>query len=437
MRLRIFLWFGVLSYNALSGIVGTQLLPAADRYIRILTAGGDLVMITLALVSLFPHRSFYGVRLFGAFLLSAFITVLVNAESLGLVAQLSALRQPLFFFSALIVAYDIFQSHHRDRFLRWFTVFLVVFALAQIPTSLLQFIQFGPGDEVGGTYGLRGGSGYVTQILFLIVFYLLTRYGSLHEGMRFSLPRLFLFSVLLVPCFLNETKISFVLLPAFLLLMLETRRIYRLVPFLLFGGLFLYGLYSYYDHAVGGASILLDERFLERYLLYDRRQNVDIPRFQKIVLMFQLFGKNIWSAIVGMGYGLFAGGHLIETTRLSRTLAYFGGSRGLVLTIWMQGGVIAMGIVISTIFMFLRPLRSLSSTVRRFALYVAFSLVAMLFYNEAILDRTFGAIVAVMMVWVYTSGREAEEEAASDDELIPEEDAEHSTAEAYATSTHH
>jgi len=437
MRLKIVLWFAVVGFNALSGIVGTQILPSADRYVRLLTGGGDLMMITLAVVSIFPHRSFYGVRLLGAFLVSAFITVVVNVDALGLVAQLSALRQPLFLFSALIVAYDIFQSPHRERFLRWFTAFLVVFALAQIPTSVLQFIQFGPGDEVGGTYGLRGGSGYVTQVLFLIVFFLLTRYGSLHEGMRFSLTKLLVFSVLLVPCFLNETKISFVLLPAFLLLMLETRRIYRLVPFLLFGGLLLYGLYSYYDHAVGGARVLLDERFLERYLLYDRRQNVDIPRFQKIFLMFQLFGKNIWSAIVGMGYGLFAGGHLIEATRLSRTLAYFGGSRGLVLTLWMQGGVIALGIVISTIFMFLRPLGSLTSTVRRFALYVAFSLVAMLFYNEAMLDRTFAALVSVMMVWVYTSGRDAEEEPPGDDDLLPDEQAEHPVADAYATSSDH
>jgi hypothetical protein len=436
MRLRIVLWFGVVLYNAFSGIIGTQLLPGADRYVRILTAGGDIVMIGLALVSLFPHRSFYGVRLFGAFLLSALITVLVNAETLGLVSQLSALRQPLFFFSTLIAAYDIFQSRHRERFLWWFTAFLVLFAIAQIPTSIVQYARYGPGDEVGGTYGLRGGSGYVTQLLFLIVFYLLARHGSLRGGMQFSLPKLLLFSVLLVPCVLNETKISFLLLPALLLLMLETRRVYRLVPLLMFGGLLLYGLYTYYDTAVGGASILLDERFLERYLLYDRRQNVDIPRFQKIMLMFQLFGKHIWSSIVGMGYGLFAGGHLIETTRASRSLSYFGGSRGLVLTVWLQGGVIALSVVVSTIFTYLRPLASLTSTSRRFALFLAFSLVAMLFYNEAMFDRTYASIVSVMMLWVYVGGQETGEESEEDAEPLTGEQPDQPVADTYATSPH-
>ncbi|MCK5574138.1 MAG: hypothetical protein KAJ12_15320, partial [Bacteroidetes bacterium] len=206
MRLKLFLFFAIIIFNTLSGLFSTQIAPGADRMVRMMTAGGDALMILMAILSFFRHRTFYGVRFFVLFLVGASLTVLYNLDRMGVVAQLNGLRQPLFFFASLVVVHDLFMSDLREWFVRYFTLYLIVFAILQFPTSLLQYLEYGAGDEVGGTYGLTGGSGYVTQLLFLIVFYLLVRYGTDADGHRFSLAKFILFCVLLIPCVLNETK---------------------------------------------------------------------------------------------------------------------------------------------------------------------------------------------------------------------------------------
>jgi len=412
MRLKLTAFFGIVIFNAFSGLLATQILPGAERLFRIATAGADAAMIAMALLTLFKHRKFYGVKFLVLFLVASALTVLYNIDRMGLLAQLNGLRQPLFFFSALVVVYDIFQSDLRYTFERYVTLFLVLLAIAQIPTSVVQYLEYGAGDEVGGTYGLSGGSGFVTQLLFMIVFYLLVRHGSDPEGVRFSITRLVLFSVLLIPCILNETKISFVLLPALLLLMVEPRRFYRLIPLALVGVLLLYGLYYYYDQVVGKVDTLFQDDFVEKYLFYDRRQNIDVPRIQKIVLMFDIFSSDPFGAILGLGYGIFSGGFVLETTRLARSLTYLGGSRGLLLTMWAQGGVIGFAILTLCLFSYLKPALSVKPTVRRFALFVAFSLVAILFYNDAVLDRTFGAVLCYLIIWISSGGTEIVEEEA-------------------------
>jgi hypothetical protein len=408
MKLKLALFFAILLFNTFSGLVSTQILPGAERMVRIMTAGSDALMIFLALLSFFKHRTFYGVRFFVLFLVAAALTLLYNYDRMGALAQLNGLRQPLFVFATLVVIHDLFQSDLRERFVRYFTAFLVVFAILQFPTSLVQFLEFGAGDEVGGTYGLTGGSGYVTQLLFLIVFYLLVRYGTDEEGHRFSFTKLLLLSVLLIPCVLNETKISFVLLPGLLLLMVEPRRFYRFIPVAILGALLVYGLYYYYDQIAGGADELFDERFLERYLVYDRRQNVDVPRIQKIFLLYHIFSKDLLSAVFGMGYGLWAGGNVMDATQLGRALSYLGGSRGLLLTMWAQGGLLAVGLMLITLFWYMKTYNPVNSATRRLGLYIAFSLLGILIYNDAVLDRVFAMIVSFMMMWVYFGGKDGE-----------------------------
>ena len=412
MRLKLFLFFAIIIFNTLSGLFSTQIAPGADRMVRMMTAGGDALMILMAILSFFRHRTFYGVRFFVLFLVGASLTVLYNLDRMGVVAQLNGLRQPLFFFASLVVVHDLFMSDLREWFVRYFTLYLIVFAILQFPTSLLQYLEYGAGDEVGGTYGLTGGSGYVTQLLFLIVFYLLVRYGTDADGHRFSLAKFILFCVLLIPCVLNETKISFVLLPALLLMMVEVRRFYRVIPFAILGGLLVYGLYYYYDQIAGGADTLFDEKFLERYLVYDRRQNVDVPRIQKLVLLAHIFAKDLFSAVFGMGYGLFTGGHLLDATRTGKALAYLGGSRGLLLTMWVQGGLIGVAVMLICLFSFIKSRVPVNSATRRLGLFIVLSLVGILVYNDAVLDRVFAAICGFLMMWVYFGGRDAEREEA-------------------------
>jgi hypothetical protein len=409
MILRLIVFFSVIVFNAFSGIVASQILPSSDRFIRLLTAGGDAVLIGLCLTALYRNRTFYGVRLVGVFALGAVISIVYGLDNLGLVGQLNGIRLPFVFFSVLILTYDFMRSPRRGQFVFWFTGFLIVFAIAQFPASLQQNLKYGAGDEVGGTYGTTGGSGYVSQGLFLIVFYLLARYGSRDEGRTFRISYVVLLLLLLVPCVLNETKISFILFAGMMTLLLVEARVPRLIAFVVLGVGGLFGLYTLYNELIGKFDIFLDQKVLEKYLFHDSTRNIDIPRFQKILLMMDVLQKDILSMFVGLGYGLFSGGKVLDTNRLSRSLSYFGGSRGLIVVVWLQGGLIALASFAGVLYGYLKTVKSLLPVERRLAYFVAFSVSVIWVYNEAVLDRTYGAILAFLMMWLYAGGRLAED----------------------------
>jgi len=169
-------------------------------------------------------------------------------------------------------------------------------------------VQFGPGDAVGGTYGTGGGSGNLTQLVFLVAFYLCVVFASRDDGSGFVVWRVILASALLVPTALNETKITFLYLPLFIaLIALNLRRFYTAIPLLGLGAVLGYFLYTYYSENVVAAEKVWNMDFLQQYLVYDSRTNIDIPRFQKIALMFKRMGDDLGAWVFGFGYGLFGG----------------------------------------------------------------------------------------------------------------------------------
>jgi hypothetical protein len=402
MNVRFAVFMAIVIFNGYSGWLMTQVFPGLDQRIRIATVACDGLMVVMALTVMFRNRRFYGSRVMAVFLLAATVTVIYNADKIGILSQLNGLRQPLFFFSSLVVLYDFIQSPIRDRFIKVFSTFLVVWGLSQIPTSFLQFLKYGANDNVGGTFGLTGGSGLVTQLVFLIMFYLVARYGSLEDGERYSTAKVLLFSGLLIPCLLNETKISFVFLAMYLLLLTRVRRLWRTLPLLVFGGLMIYGLLYYYESTVGGVEEIASDKFLKRYLFYDPRQHTDIPRLQKVVLAVNLVSKDIVTFFFGTGYGLFTGKSILGTSRLGRSLSYFEGTRSLLSTLWLEGGLAGVAVFGVAMSAFFRWPRLQSFVTRRFALFLLAGMVLIWVYNEAILDRTFAAIFTFMMLLVYT-----------------------------------
>jgi hypothetical protein len=414
MRIRMYLFLAIVVMNAFAGAFTTMIMPETDRLFRLMISGGDGLVVLMALTVLWRNRDFYGVKYFVAFLIASTFTFIYNVSAMGVLAVLNGMREPLFFFCALVIVYDLYQSLHRDLFLRYFTFFIVVFALAQIPLSLVQFFQYGAGDKVGGTYGTGGGSGLVTQLLFLIAMFLITRFGSLEHGAHFSVTRVLTYSVLLIPCALNETKISFFFLAAFLaLIMLSRRKAYKIVPFLIIGGVLMYLLNFYYletVHDTKDTADILNLDAMEKYLLTNPTdRGGDLPRFERLIIMFRILGDNPMSVLFGMGYGLFGGGNILGVSQVGRSLSYLSGSRILAFSVWIQGGLAAVLIFAGAMFTYLRTQASPYHTLKRFRYFLAFSLLAMWFYNEAVLDRTFASIVTVLMIWAYCGGDAYEE----------------------------
>lgn len=411
MKTKLYLFLVIQFYNSAAGALATMIMPGADRLIRLGTFGGDALMVALALSAFWTRRSFYGVKYMALFLLVSTLTFIYTIERFGFPEHLNGLRETLFFFSSLVVVYDLYESYVRLDLVRIFTRYLIVFAIAQTPFAVVQFLQYGAGDPVGGTYGTAGGSGYLSQILFLICFYLIVRYSSLEDGSNFIISRTLMIFPILIPCALNETKISFVLLGGMLLLLVSSpRQMYRAIPLLVLGAGLMFLLNYYYSQTVEDTSTIFDEGYIEKYLLTNPTgTGGDLPRFQRVVIMFRLMGDDIGSILLGMGYGVLGGGNIMGTSRLGRSLFYLvNGSRILLFRVWIQGGLLAVILVAGAMFGYLRSRVENVFTVRQFSFFVFFSLIVIWAYDEAIFDRIFAPITAYFMMWIRAGGHDGE-----------------------------
>jgi len=427
MRFKIRLFFAILVFCSVSGLLSSMIIPAQERTIRMMVSACDGLLLLMALLSTWRNRNSYVVWSLMVFLLISTITFVYTSDRFGVLEHLNGLREPLFFFSSLVVVFDLYHSRYQELFIRWFTRFLFVFAVVQIPLAVIQFLKFGAGDGVGGTYGIAGGSGYLTQILFLISFFLAVRYASLEDGSHFSIRKIPFFLVLLIPCAINETKVSFVLLAAFILLVAGSRkRILRTIPLLALGVGLVVLLNYYYSTTVEDTSYILDQKYIEGYLLTQRTgAGGDLPRFQRFLLMFGVMANDVGSILLGMGYGVFGGGNILGISRLGRSLYYLvEGSRILLFRVWIQGGVVAVLTFAFAMFAWLRVKTNHYPTMRKFYWFLAFSLLLSWFYNEAMIDRTFAPVSIFFMMWIADGGgvsEPAEEQDTDFPEGLPDE----------------
>ena len=407
MNFRLRLFFTILVYCSVAGVFSSMVMPGQERNIRLGLFVCDGLMLSLAFLAFWRCRRFYGVWAFLAFLLASILTFLYTSERFGIFEHLNGLRDTLFFFTALIVVYDLFHSEFRAAMTRRFTQFLIVFALVQIPLTIFQFIKSGAGDAVGGTFGSAGGSGYITQLLFIICFFLAVRFASLEDGSHFSLKKLPFFLPVLLPCAINETKISFVLLGVFVVLVAGSRRrILRALPLLVLGAGLAYLLNHFYTDTVEDTSNILDLDFVEKYLVTNETDaGGDMPRFQRLVFMFNMMGNDVGSILLGMGYGILGGGNILGVSRLGRTLYYLvTGSRILLFRAWIQGGLVAVVTMVFAMFSWMRSRVHQYPTLRKFHWFLAFSIFIVWVYNEAMLDRAFAMITTFLMIWTSEGG---------------------------------
>ncbi len=421
MKTRIALILLILVFNAFKELFDA---PAYDQPIRILTFAGDVIMLALAVTAFGRNRGFYGQTMLYVFLGVSTFTLLYNLDRVGVLGHLNGIRESLFFLSSIVTVHDVLTSDEGGRFRRWFTVLLVIIAVAQIPTSLRQFLQYGPSDWVGGTLGW-GATNVVVQLLFLIVFYLAVLYAYDPEREQFRVFRIGLLVLLLAPCAINETKISFIFLPVLMAAFIPTSRLYRLVPVVVLGSALMYFLIVFYSATEKDTSQVFDSRYLERYLFYDERQTVDVPRFQKLMLTADLMAEDPVTFAIGMGYGLFMGGNILDQSSVGRTLYFLRGARMFFNTIFLQGGMLAAICLAIALFQFLRSRAPVSFAMTRFKWFLAFVLFAMWFYHDSLLNRTYALIVSYLILWTEQGGIDTQAEG---EEPGEEEVADHPSA---------
>ncbi len=404
MTIRIFLFLAVVVFNSFAKLFHG--VHSYDQPIRLLTVGGDVVVLLLGLTASIRHWHFYGVRYLAAFLACSLFTLVYNLDRMGAAGYLNGLREPVFFFLCLIVIHDFFESSRGEKFERLMTWLLLLVAIVQIPLAWRQFQQYGMNDHVGGTFGFAG-AGILSLLLFLVVFFAIVRFGSLGEGTHFSILIIALCSILLFPTAINETKISFILLGMYLVLLLFSRKIIKAIPIIGLGILLFILLNNFYSEFVRDTSKLVDFKYLERYLFYDERQSVDIPRFQKLELTIRMMADDPITYLIGFGYGLFMGGNILGMSAFGRAIEFLHGARSYINTLGIQGGLLGLLWSAMAMFHFVFSPKVQSLNMKKMRVYVAVILLILWFYADAMLDRFFAATVAFLVLWIERGGIDA------------------------------
>lgn len=398
MSRRATLFVLVFLFNGIQKGTVEYIVPGLDRIFRYVVFAGDAVILLLAVMAVLRTRSFAGTRAWLLLLVSSFFTLAVNLELTGVATHLAGLREPLFLLSSLVLCYDLLTTEGEERFESNFSRALLAFVVLQIPVTIYQFLRYGASDYVGGTFGW-GGSGIISLLAFTGAFYALAR-GAHRDGEEgFSVPRIAWASLLLIPIAVNETKVSFLLLGVYALLLVDLRRVGQVLVVAGFGVTLFVLLVTFYGENVQDSSRLLDTDFLERYLFYDRRESVDMPRFQKLTLTTERMAGYPLSLLVGTGYGTFSGGNILDASATRDTYSFLSGSRMFLNTIFVQGGALAvLAFVVAFAGILWRA--SLPRPLRRLRVFLIVLVAGVWIYSDAFLNRAFGMALGFVMSWL-------------------------------------
>ncbi len=231
-----------------------------------------------------------------------------------------------------IFRYFYSTSSRSELFQSKFDKTLYIFLWVQVFCVVWQFLKYGANDHGGGSLG-NGFSGAISTLIYLTSFYLMKRrtVGSTDYFANLSNNKDLLF--LLIPTFLNETKISFIFLMLYFILLIPIDRkiIVRLsvgVPLL--GVLFYFAMMGYVSATGNEDDIMSLEYYTEMYVFADDLDNVldwaeylyetdedaltDIPRFSKFVILPDLNAEYPGHDITGYGVGQFKGGTIVEAS---------------------------------------------------------------------------------------------------------------------------
>lgn len=259
----------------------------------------------------------------------------------SLISHINGIREMIDIFLVFSFYEEVAGSPYKKLLDKKIQKFMKIFLAAQIPISLYQFILYGAGDSVGGSLG-RGNSGILTFVVILMVYY------TIKNGYSRLGWKVYLNTIFLVPLFVNETKISFILIPLMFLLLGKTKKLSTIFVSLMGAVAFFFLLNILYSDQ--GRKVqnpferIFNEDYLDQYLLGAENSGkkniqIDVPRFTKVILAIQLTGKNASEALFGIQCGAFKGGKVVEKSTFSKN--YFWlllGSRPYLFYLLITGG---------------------------------------------------------------------------------------------------
>ncbi len=263
-----------------------------------------LMILTLILHK--PHENHHMKKVILILPLFLFIMVVIafyHGNSISSVL-LSVRQYKNIFLAFLLIGIYNNQFYFVRNVVKWSLIF-------SLPLAFYQFMFLPNADYVGGVFGY-GASGTLSLVsLFYISseFAIRVRDGNKVFG---------LYWLLFIPVLLNETKISFILMPLlilYLLFIIGKLSLFKILFLMIFSVVLIFGIDVLYE-------ALYDRKFtdffsadnMERYFFYDDDE-ADLGRFLRVIIAYNyisdggmftyLFGQGIGASFAGVNSGVY------------------------------------------------------------------------------------------------------------------------------------
>ncbi len=380
--------------------VADEIIPPLGELTSYINLLFDAVIVILGLITIRDKRDLIIATIALAF--TAVTTIIFNG--MDLLFYLNGMRDFIaYIFIMPILRYFMQDERQWQDFTASFDKSLFIFLVIQVFCIVEQFIRYGAGDHVGGSLG-NWHSGIISTLIYASSFYLLQKRIDPDRLLK-SISDNFILILLLIPTFLNETKISFLFLALYFLLIIPiNRKIFiRLifaVPVLL---LLLWGGATAYVVATGGSmgDVFSLDYYIEGYLIADGDDNEkyakwlvdndsdeveDIPRFTKFLLLEEVFEENPGHQLVGYGVGHFKGGTIVPDSDFFNDYKWlFIGTVPYAFHVIIQVGFIGLMLTLAFfIWLILVPQDKILERDNNLQLFILFSILLLYLYTDSL-----------------------------------------------------
>lgn len=262
------IFFGVFWIAAITPFFGQELmLGVYEKLSSPMFALIDLAIIFLGLWTLKRKVDKFILLLFAAV---AYISSCIF-NYLSIIFFLNGLRLYIAYMMVVpIYNYFFSEESRRNAFVGKMDKALYIFLWFQFPTAVIQCVLYGAYDYVGGSLGWMM-SGEMSTLVYLISFYFMHKKWDKDKSYIINIKENWVLILLLLPSFLNETKISFVylLMYFFFLLPMDRKFIKRMLIFIP-SMLVVILIAGYFYLSVTGASDdVMTEQYITMYLTGD------------------------------------------------------------------------------------------------------------------------------------------------------------------------
>lgn len=402
------------------GFVSEQLLTPLQSLSAVVFLAIDAILIILGFATLRTRRDIW---IFLSYLVLA-VTSTLFLNKIGIAAFLNGTRDFLGLILVVPVLRYFFTSPRAAEFMTKVNRQLLIWLYVQAFCIIWQFLRYGAGDAVGGSMGY-GASGMASMLIYITSFFLVTRKWD-PDNIILSIKRNAAPILLILPTFLNETKVSFILLAFYVILLIRFDRkliirLFYIIPLSIVGLIAIFNVYLSITHQK--AEVILSREFAEEYFYgidldhmidvaimvqdgtieVDPRDwwAVDIPRFAKFVVITPKLrdqGGGVW---FGAGVGHFKGGRLFKETRFGAENRWLlQGSRPMLFFVYTQLGIIGIAwfLVVASMQLFCRRSRARYATQLQILLGIALAIIC--FYNDSLRIFNFCTVLFYMALYL-------------------------------------